>query len=81
MDEMTNEQYLSDPQFQSLLVSCLEMLERGESLDRDELLKRHPDFAQPLGEFLENQDLFKQIASGIRDSIDSSNCATEYGWC
>ena len=36
-DHHTGE-YLSDLEFQSVLVCCLEKLERGESLDREQLL-------------------------------------------
>lgn len=66
---MNNEPYLNDPQFQSVLVACLEKLERGEALDREELLERHAKFAQPLAEFLDDQSLLEQIASGLRDSM------------
>ncbi len=42
------DKYLSDPASQSDLVSCLETLERGESLNRDELIEAHPNLADGL---------------------------------
>ena len=50
-----HDKQLSDLAFQSVLVSCLEKLERGESPDRDELLEAHPNLANVLGEFHADQ--------------------------
>ncbi|MEQ8786980.1 MAG: protein kinase [Pirellulaceae bacterium] len=65
----SSEAYLDEPGFQSLLVSCLEKLERGESLDRGEILQRHPEYAQPLEAFLEDLQLLRRVAGGVRDSL------------
>ena len=46
------DKYLSDPAFQSGPVSCLESLERGKSLNRDELLGAHPNLADGLANSL-----------------------------
>ncbi len=62
---------LGDPELQSLLVACLEKIERGEALDRETLLQEHPKFAQPLAEFLDNQEMLREFASGIRDGFES----------
>ncbi len=60
---------LNDPAFQALLVSCLERLERGESLDRGALLEAHPQHARVLGNFLDDQQLLRQVAGELRDSL------------
>lgn len=64
-----SDKYLSDPVFQSVLVSCLEKLERGESLDHDELHEAHPNLADALDEFLANQEMLRRVASQVRDSF------------
>lgn len=68
-----SDRYLSDPEFQSVLVSCLEKLERGESLDRDELLDAHPNHAEALVEFLADQAMLQRVASQVRDSLSGRN--------
>ena len=64
----SNDDHLNDPSFQSLLVECLEKLERGESLDSDELLKAYPEHAHSLAEFLADQAMLKRVASEVRGS-------------
>jgi len=45
MKDQNGGELLEVPQFQSILVRCLEQLERGEPLDREEFLQRHPQYA------------------------------------
>ncbi len=59
---------LADSEFRTLLVACLEKLERGESLNRDTLLREHSQYAKPLAAFLDDQEMLMRIASGIRDA-------------
>lgn len=64
-----SDEYLSAPAFQLVLVSWLAQLERGEPLDRDELLEAHPNLADALNEFLADQEMLKRVASQVRDSL------------
>lgn len=36
--------FLDDPEFQSLLVSCLESLQHGDQIDVDTLVKNYPNY-------------------------------------
>ncbi len=70
--EQDSQPVLEDATFQSLLVACLEQLERGEELDRDALVREHPQFAEPLKEFLADQAMLREVATGVRDSRERS---------
>lgn len=59
-------QFLDDPQFQSLLVSCMESLERGREIDRVALAKDFPRFAEPLQRFLEDRELLRNVAASFQ---------------
>ena len=59
---------LNDPGFQSLLVECLEKLERGGALDADHLLEVYPEHADSLAAFLTDQAMLRRVASEVRDS-------------
>lgn len=72
MIEHASHKYLEDAKFQSILVACIERLERGESLDRERLLAEHSEFADPLVQFLDDQALLKEVANGVRDSLGDS---------
>ncbi len=52
-----------DPEFQSLLVACLESLQRGETVDRDALARDFPQYASDVGQFLEDRELLEQACS------------------
>ena len=66
--DQPNDDHLNDPGFQSLLVECLEKLERGDSLDADHLLKANPEHAESLAAFLTDQAMLRRVASEVRDS-------------
>ena len=63
-----NDDHLNDPGFQSLLVECLEKLERGEALDADQLLEANPTHADSLAAFFMDQAMLRRVASEIRNS-------------
>ncbi|MEQ8788013.1 MAG: protein kinase [Pirellulaceae bacterium] len=60
---------LEDAEFQQLLISCLEALERGESIDRGELLRRNPRYASLIDEFLGDRESLERLAGELRDSL------------
>ena len=41
-------------------------LEQGHPISREQLIARHPDLAEPLGETLESLDFLQQAAAGLR---------------
>jgi hypothetical protein len=49
-----------------VLVSCLEALDKGQAVDRQELLARHPEFAAELGKFLDDQGQVDRFAAPLR---------------
>jgi eukaryotic-like serine/threonine-protein kinase len=69
MDGERITEHLEDPQFQAILASCFEALERGEALDRDALLQRHPEYAESLRTFLDDQRFLRQVAAGLRGDV------------
>lgn len=50
-----NSKFVDEPDFQALLVTCLEALQRGESIDRDALMKDFPQYADELERFLDDR--------------------------
>lgn len=67
MSDSYNSKFLDDPEFQSLLVGCLESLQRGETIDRQALAKDFPEYAAEIGKFLKDRQLLEQVASGFGD--------------
>lgn len=67
MSDSYNSKFLDDPEFQSLLVGCLESLQRGETIDRQALAKDFPKYAAEIGKFLQDRQLLEQVASGFGD--------------
>jgi WD40 repeat protein/tRNA A-37 threonylcarbamoyl transferase component Bud32 len=71
---MTNRydsKFLDDPEFQSLLVACLESLQRGETIDRDALARDYPKFAAEIARFLDDRRLLEQVTSQFSDVAPS----------
>jgi hypothetical protein len=56
-----------DEQVGEILAACLEAVEKGESLDRDALLVRHPEFAADLERFLAQHEHMDRLAAPLRD--------------
>src|SRR5262249_37898824 len=54
--------------WQSVLVACAEALEKGEPIDREQLLAQHPEFAAELAEFFSNRDKLDQLAAPLREA-------------
>lgn len=62
MADPNDSQFLDDPEFQSLLVGCLEAFERGETIDREALANDFPKFAEEIGQFLDSREILRQLA-------------------
>ncbi|MCO6042887.1 protein kinase [Aeoliella sp. ICT_H6.2] len=60
MSDPLDSKLIDDPAFQSVLVSCLEALQRGETIDREQLASDHPGYAEAIEQFLDDQDLLEQ---------------------
>ena len=78
---MTNpldSQFLDDPEFQSLLVGCLESLQRGETIDRAAVAKDFPRFAEEINRFLDDRQLLEAAASGFGDVPPSRIAISAY---
>jgi WD40 repeat protein/serine/threonine protein kinase len=67
MIDPSHSQFLDDPDFQSLLVKCLESLQRGENLDVDALAREFPKYASELAQFLDDGEKLKKITSGFSE--------------
>lgn len=66
--------FLDDPEFQSLLVACMESLQRGETIDREALAKDFPKFAAEVAQFLNDRQLLERVASEF-DDVEPSQVA------
>ena len=78
MADPLDSQFLDDPEFQSLLVGCLESLQRGEMIDRAALAKNFPQFAQEIARFLDDRQLLEQVASDLNDVEPSRIAVAAY---
>lgn len=74
MADSYSSKFLDDPEFQSLLVGCLESLQRGETIDRDALGRDFPQYAEDIRQFLDDRHLLEQVASDFGD-VEPSNVA------
>lgn len=63
MSDRFDSKLLDAPEFQSLLVACLESLQHGEAIDRDALTQDYPEFAAEIAQFLDDRQLLEQMAS------------------
>ena len=61
----SDSKYLEDPVFQSLLIGCLESIEKGETIDRALLAEQYPEYASELVAFLEDREELSRVASGL----------------
>jgi len=78
MADSFNSRFLDDPEFQSLLVGCLESLQRGETIDRDALARDFPKYAEEIGQFLSDRELLEQVASELKDAEPSHVSISAY---
>lgn len=65
MKELQDSKFSDDPAFQSVLVACLESLERGEVVDREKLVREHPAYATEVSRFLDDRQLLERVTSGF----------------
>ena len=76
IDESQHSKFHDDPQFQSLLVRCLEALQRGEQIDADSLVAENPKYADEIRRFLDDRGKLEAIAAEFtgddRTGYDSS---------
>jgi tetratricopeptide (TPR) repeat protein/serine/threonine protein kinase len=55
--------------FSAVLLACLEAMDNGQPLPREELLARHPEFAADLGKFLEDQERVDRCVAPLRAAV------------
>ncbi|MCM2372324.1 protein kinase domain-containing protein [Aporhodopirellula aestuarii] len=78
MAKSLDSKFLDDPEFQSLLVGCLESLQRGETIDRHALAKDFPGFSEEIGRFLDDRQLLEEAASDFGDVPPSRVAISAY---
>src|SRR6056297_3066732 len=78
MADPYDSRFLDDPDFQSLLVGCLESLQRGQTIDRAALIKDFPKFSKEIGQFLNDRALLEQVASEFEDVPPSHVAISAY---
>jgi serine/threonine protein kinase/Tfp pilus assembly protein PilF len=59
----------NDPRFSAVLLACLEAMDNGQPVRREELLARHPEFAADLGKFLEDQERVDRCVAPLREAV------------
>jgi hypothetical protein len=66
-----NSHHAADPDqtLGELVFECLAALESGRPLDRQEMLKRHPQFTAELSAFFADQDQFNRLAEPLRRAV------------
>lgn len=57
-----------ESEFEHLLAEHLEAFQRGDQIDRDQLHRDYPQHADSICEFLDNQNLIFNAATGIREA-------------
>lgn len=67
---------LDDQHFQSLLVACLESLQRGETIDREALARDFPEYAVEVQPFLDDRQFLEQVAADFVN-VEPSRVPTE----
>jgi serine/threonine-protein kinase len=64
-----------DPEWDEVLVACLEAVENGDRMDRQEWLARYPVFAGQLEEFFADHECLDQLAAPLRPVAQRSRLA------
>jgi serine/threonine protein kinase len=75
MSPETNDLGGREQRLSAILVACLEALDRGQPLDRHELVARHPEFAAELIRFLEDQGQVDRLAAPLRALVRGEGLA------
>jgi WD40 repeat protein/tRNA A-37 threonylcarbamoyl transferase component Bud32 len=65
MADLHDSKFLDDPEFQSMLVACFELLQRGETIDRDAFNREFPGYAPEIAQFLQDRELLERVALGF----------------
>jgi serine/threonine protein kinase/WD40 repeat protein len=78
MNDKLNSAFMDDPEFQSLMVDCLEALQRGESIDRDALREKFPKYADDLDQYLDVLNVLDQFAGGLPQLNSSGDPSSPY---
>ncbi len=63
-----------------LFSDWLEVLESGQSPDRQEWLARYPEYASELEEFLADEDRMRSLAAPLREAAQAAFVATPLPW-
>ena len=79
MNDKLNSAFMDDPEFQSLMVDCMEALHRGESIDRDALREKFPKYAGDLDQYLDVMNVLDQFAGGLPQLKSSGDLFSPYG--
>jgi serine/threonine protein kinase len=66
MNSEPKESASREQQLQEVLVACVEAAEKGQAVDRQELLARYPEFASELAEFFAGRERIEQLAEPLR---------------
>ncbi|HKB41390.1 MAG TPA: serine/threonine-protein kinase, partial [Gemmataceae bacterium] len=67
-----------EQRLEAVLASCLDALEKGQPLDRQELLARHPEFAAELAEFLDGREQLDRLAAPLRAIAPAAGTCVRY---
>jgi WD40 repeat protein/serine/threonine protein kinase len=55
-----------DKRLENVLIDCEEAMDRGQALDRQELVVRYPEFTAELAEFFADRDRIEKLAQPLR---------------
>lgn len=79
MNDNLNSAFMDDSEFQSLMIDCMETLQRGESIDRDALREKFPKYADELDRYLDVLNVLDHFAGGLQQLGSSSGPVSPYG--
>src|SRR5712691_5704209 len=55
-----------------VVFACLQAVDNGQPLDRQDVVARHPEFASELEAFFADQDQFQWMAAPLRDIVEAA---------
>ncbi len=64
-----------DPRFSAVLLACIEAMDNGRPISREELLARYPEFAADLVKFLEDQERVDRCVAPLRAVAQAAQLA------
>lgn len=71
MSDEIHSDFIEDPEFQQVLAVCLEALQRGESIDREQLMIDYPTHAEAIEQFLHDRAELEQLTQLFLPANDS----------